>query len=271
MASPQKENGYTAIANEILDAVALLKINGTQFRILLVVWRYTYGFQRKSHSLSESYISKATGIHIKQVGRELQGLIKRNIITEISQPTFSQARTIAFNKNHFNWESTKQLTGSGIATTTGSGLVDPTGSGLVDQERNIKENLKKGKVAKSKIDFKQYALSQNVVDVLAEFVEHRKQMKKPTTQLAVTKIVNMFVQNKYNDEEMILSLEKSIMNGYQGVFPLKDNERIYKEVEKSREPEPQFESEEQRIAQNEFVANLLRGQKPAIDLERMLE
>jgi hypothetical protein len=96
-------------------------------------------------------------------------------------------------------------------------------------------------------------------------------MKKPITQLAVTKIVNMFKQNKYNDDEMILSLEKSIMNGYQGVFPLKDNERIYKEVEKPAEPEPQFESEEQRQAQKEFVANLLRGHKPAIDLERMLE
>ena len=48
---------------------------------------------------------------------------------------------------------------------------------------------------------------------------------------------------------------------------MKDNERIYKEVEKTTEPEPQFESEQQRQAQKEFVANLLRGHKPAIDLE----
>ena len=142
MAGPQKENGYTPIANELMEAVAKLQINATQFRILMVVWRYTYGFSRKHHKLSETFISKATGIHKKQVGRELSDLIKRNILIEIEPPSFSSTRVLAFNKHYKRWQSTKKLTGNGIVDQTGSELVDSPGSESVDQDKQyLKQNL----------------------------------------------------------------------------------------------------------------------------------
>jgi hypothetical protein len=41
-----------------------------------VVWRYTYGFNRKQHELSQNFIAEATGLHKKQIQRELNNLIK---------------------------------------------------------------------------------------------------------------------------------------------------------------------------------------------------
>lgn len=70
MANPQKENGYTPVANEILEQLYRQNLNGTQFRIIMVVWRFTYGFSRREHELSETFISKAIGTHKKQVSRE---------------------------------------------------------------------------------------------------------------------------------------------------------------------------------------------------------
>ena len=61
MANPKLENGYSPIANEILEQLCRQNLNGTQFRIIMVVWRYTYGFSRKEHELSETFISKAIG------------------------------------------------------------------------------------------------------------------------------------------------------------------------------------------------------------------
>jgi phage replication O-like protein O len=149
MPGPQKENGYTPIANEILEAVAKLSINATQFRILMVVWRFTYGFNRKHHKLSEGFISQATSLHKKQIGRELSDLIKRNILIEIEKPSFSKPRVIAFNKYYVGWVSTKTLTGSGKVDQAGIGLVDPPGIGLVDQERKyLKTILKKEDASK---------------------------------------------------------------------------------------------------------------------------
>jgi phage replication O-like protein O len=149
MASPQRENGYTGIANEILDKLAAIQLNGTQFRIIMVVFRYTYGFQRKEHELSETFISKATGIHKQQIKRELKTLIDKNIIKIEREATFEKPRLISFNKNYEDWldklislEVAKTIPGSEMDTTTGSELDTSPGSELDTQERKLKENSK---------------------------------------------------------------------------------------------------------------------------------
>lgn len=57
MASPQIENGYTTIANEILDHLYKQPLNGTELKVVMCILRYTFGFRRKSHKLSASFMS----------------------------------------------------------------------------------------------------------------------------------------------------------------------------------------------------------------------
>ena len=52
--SPQIENGYTKIANELLDALCKTKMPGTSRQIFNVILRKTYGFNRKKDSISRS-------------------------------------------------------------------------------------------------------------------------------------------------------------------------------------------------------------------------
>ena len=150
MANQQRENGFTGIANEILDRVAMLKCNGTKFRIIMVVFRYTCGFQRKEHELSETFLAKATNMNKQQIKRELKDLIDRKIITVIRSASFDTPRLIAFNKHYEDWteklismEEAKEIPGSGLDTSSGSRLVPTPGSELDTQERNVlKENSK---------------------------------------------------------------------------------------------------------------------------------
>lgn len=255
MASPQKENGYTAIANEILEAVARIKLNGTQFRILLVVWRYTYGFQRKNHELSESFIAGATNMHKQQIKRELKGLVDRKIIDIIKDATFSTPRVISFNKNYKEWiDSTqvaKTIPDSENDTTTGSGLDTTTGSGLDTQERKLKEKLKERENLP-------YNLSQDVYKALLDFIEYRKAIKKPATERAIELTVGKLNKLANNDKEKIAMLEKSIERNWVGVFKLDPDERIPDEPD-PEPPQPQFESEEQRQKQIDYVAGLVKG------------
>lgn len=148
MANPQKEDGYTPIANELLDQVCRLKLNGTQFSIILVVWRYTYGFSRKRHELSETFISNATNIHKKQISRELNYLIKQNIIAVSKEATFTTPRIIEFNKNYNKWllineQVTKTLPPNESEDGTGSELVTSTGSENVTQDKQILKQILK--------------------------------------------------------------------------------------------------------------------------------
>lgn len=142
MRGPQLEDGYTRIANEILEAIARFPINATQFRILMVIWRYTYGFNRKSSELSQSFIAEATGLHKKQVQRELNALIKMNIIKVEKEANFSSPRVLKFNKYYQSWEGANQLPPSETDTHTGSELVTSPGSELVTQERQYKDIIK---------------------------------------------------------------------------------------------------------------------------------
>jgi phage replication O-like protein O len=101
LADVQLEHGYTRIANEILEHMATIKLSPTQYRILFLVWRYTYGFKRKSHEMSLTFLSNATGIDKRNIQRELKSLEeKRIIVQEVKNGSF---RRITFNKNYEEW------------------------------------------------------------------------------------------------------------------------------------------------------------------------
>lgn len=141
---PQLENGYTKIADAILENIAKSKLNGTQFRILMIVWRSTYGWNKKSYALSESYLAEATGIHKQQIKRELKEMIGKGILIEVKAPTFNSSREIQFNKHYVeSSEVTKKIPVSEIDTATGSEKDTPTGSELDTQKRDIKKQIKK--------------------------------------------------------------------------------------------------------------------------------
>ena len=82
MANPQKENGYTTIANELLEAIYCGKFSPTEFKMLLFILRYTYGFNRKVARLSNSFISGGTKIHEVAVSRAITSLIRDNVLIE---------------------------------------------------------------------------------------------------------------------------------------------------------------------------------------------
>ncbi|MDF2789247.1 MAG: hypothetical protein K0S80_2345 [Neobacillus sp.] len=102
MANPQTEKGYTRVANEILEHIVLTSLNGTQFRIVMVVWRYTYGFRRKEYEMPLAFISKVIGTAKSHVKKELNHLIDRKIINVIGVGS-RRGRILSFNKNYEEW------------------------------------------------------------------------------------------------------------------------------------------------------------------------
>jgi phage replication O-like protein O len=120
LANVQIDNGdFTRIANEILEHIAKAKLNGTQYAIVLMIWRYTYGFQRKEHEFSQGYLARETGLDRHQIQRELTKLIDRQIITVVKPPTKSTPQVLRFNKDYEKWKVlAKSLTGSENANTS---------------------------------------------------------------------------------------------------------------------------------------------------------
>jgi phage replication O-like protein O len=80
VASPQLEDGYTMIANDLMDAISRTSFSSYEFRVLLSVLRYTYGYHQKQNLISLPFIVKQTTILKPNASRALRQLAARNII-----------------------------------------------------------------------------------------------------------------------------------------------------------------------------------------------
>jgi phage replication O-like protein O len=137
MVSPQLENGFTQIANEILEHLCEPGINGSEFRVLLLVIRKTYGFKKKSDRISLSQFEKYTRMKRAQAVETIKALLAKKILLVV-EGKFS------FNKNYSEWVVGKRLppkteeTGGRQKPTGGVGKSLPKGVGksLPTKERN---------------------------------------------------------------------------------------------------------------------------------------
>lgn len=146
MANPQIEKGHTRIANEILEHISKTNLNGTQFRIVMVIWRYTYGFQRKQHELSSAYISQAIGIKNRSVViRELNVLLDRKIISVVGNGSRG-TKILKFNKNYDEWyDCSLNSDQSSLLSKQSTELLPNQSTELLSDQRHKKEILKERK------------------------------------------------------------------------------------------------------------------------------
>jgi len=109
MSSPQLENGYTKIANEIMEALSKYRIPGEQMQCLLFLLRKTYGYNKVCDRISNSQYVVGTGINKRNVKRALDGLIeKRTVVKKDNEyiPTYQ------FNKDYRLWRLLSKKTTS---------------------------------------------------------------------------------------------------------------------------------------------------------------
>lgn len=86
------------------------------------------------------------------------------------------------------------------------------------KEKEIKRNIKKKDIN----TFSAYTSNTELISTLESFVEFRKKIKKPMTDRAIELLLNKLDKLANDDGEKIAVLEQSILNGWQGLFPLKN-------------------------------------------------
>jgi len=100
MANPQKENGYTSIANEILEHLAMMRINGEARQVLDVILRKTYGFGKKADKISLSQFCLYTKRSKPAVIRAIRKLQTYNLIIIKKD---NDINIYQFNKDFDSW------------------------------------------------------------------------------------------------------------------------------------------------------------------------
>jgi len=97
MHSPQKEDGYTPIANILFEAFYCAKFTEYERVCVMHIWRKTYGWSKKEDWIANSQFAEETGIPKPHVTRTLKALKEKNIVT-------SSGNKITVNKRYYEWK-----------------------------------------------------------------------------------------------------------------------------------------------------------------------
>jgi phage replication O-like protein O len=139
MASPQKENGYTPIANELMEKLSALSINATSFRVIICILRKTYGWQKREDIISLSQIKKMTGLD-RSVVNAIKELEELNILKITRREGLTNV--IRFNKDYEKW-GLVQSTAQAELVQNRAGTSAKSCQELVQPIAHTKETLQK--------------------------------------------------------------------------------------------------------------------------------
>ncbi len=103
MANPQKEDGYVPIANSLMEALYKSDFSMNEYKILLCIIRFSYGFNKKSCNLSLLNIEHHTGIARPNISRTLKKLYECHVITIIPAHGVTPQR-LSIQKNFEEWK-----------------------------------------------------------------------------------------------------------------------------------------------------------------------
>ena len=88
-----------------------------------------------------------------------------------------------------------------------------------EQQRNTNKNVKNDKNVKEII----YSDVPELNEAIIAFIDYRKSIKKPMSDRAITLLLGKLNKMSNSVQEQIEILNQSILNGWQGIFPLKSD------------------------------------------------
>ena len=210
MASPQKENGFTPIANEILEKLVNICLLGSEFQVLLFIIRKTYGFHKKSDRISLSQFEQGTGLSRPTVIKTLKNLIARNMVVKIYLP--DQNMGYSFIKDHEKWVVKTHLLVKGKWVSSKEGFTETSKEGFTHKRK--KDNTKD--IVASDIPFslkeeitKLEESNRRDLNIIALYLEHRKPDLQTYEQYEETLKRHLKSANKlklFTDDQIIKAL-----------------------------------------------------------------
>lgn len=152
MASPQKENGFTPIANELLEAITKANISGGEYKIFHIVLRLTYGWKKKSDQISLKTFSEKSGMHRTSVCRAINALVSKNILGSLQNATTPgkksmEATTYWIEKDYEKWKSLPSRTNA----TTPPSLQNATRGSLQNAQKVVSKTLPSKEIKLKKV------------------------------------------------------------------------------------------------------------------------
>lgn len=225
---PKCKDGYTQIANELLEALCQIRIPGESTQVFLTILRKTYGFKKVVDQISLSQFVVATGMKKPNICRALKQLETLNVIKIdklVSQNDNAYRIMYRINKYYKTWETEKRKQSRPQPLSKRIILVGQNDNEALSKTiKNVGQNdthkSKKENTTKTTIKTKGPLLP--ICEAWHAFKAMRKGMKKPLTDYAAALIVKKLIafHAKGHDPTDVLNL--AIEKSWQSVYEPKE-------------------------------------------------
>ncbi|HCU2531655.1 TPA: replication protein [Klebsiella oxytoca] len=103
------DDGYTRIANELLEHIASADLTARQLKLMLAYIRKTYGFNKKTDRIADEQIAQLTGLSRQNVNKAKRDLLSMNCLVV-------EDNKIGVNKAVSEWKFSKCLQVSNLVS-----------------------------------------------------------------------------------------------------------------------------------------------------------
>lgn len=103
MASPQVEDGFTRIADELLEALCIARLTARELAVAIAVIRKTYGFAKTRDRIAASQLAEITGIARAKIPGILSSLAEKNVVRFHGERRRGRMPTLSIAKDHSKW------------------------------------------------------------------------------------------------------------------------------------------------------------------------
>ena len=228
MASPQLDEGYTRLANSIIEAIMLRDFTKRQRKILDMIFRLSYGCNKKVAIIPHQRDFELVGVYEGDVHEQLAWL-------ETSKIIIRNGPEYAFNKDFDQWQISRvhpfQPNKLGeLLSLNLNGLSRTLSENIVKHEVGASQNTKfatpelaspKDTLKTLKDNPKGFILPQWVnLETWNAFMEVRHIKKAPPTDQALKRILSKLTRLKAEGYDPEAVLSQSIESGWPGVFPI---------------------------------------------------
>lgn len=136
----QKEDGHTAINNEVLEQLVKQCLLGSEYQVIFLVLRKTWGWHKTEDIISLTQFELGTGLTRPTITKTIKNLVSMNILVKRSL-LGKQEKSYKINKYHNQWlVNTTQLVKNNSKTSKAV-LTNLVKRGLHTKEK--KENKRK--------------------------------------------------------------------------------------------------------------------------------
>ncbi len=212
------ENSYTVIPNNLFDDENLCK---EELLILITLHRFNNKEKGYSFPSYKQIKSSSKSKHDRTLINSINSLISKGYL---------QKETVSGIGNKYFIPTAKIEVLQKCSTFINE--VPPTAKieehllhkcSTTNTNTNTKINTKYYSVNILQATVKDYSSNPHLINAINEFIQHRKIIKKPfKSEYPLRLLLKKLDKLADNDETKIEILNQSIMNGWQGIFPLKD-------------------------------------------------